>query len=268
MKPPLPLLTALALALSCRAPAPIRIVSYNIKHGRGMDGQVDLDRIADVLIGLRPDIVLLQEVDEVCGRSGQVDEAEYLAEALGMEARFCTFMDYDGGRYGLAALSSLPILATERIDLLDGTEDPRAAQGIVVAANGMRLRVIGFHLDWKPDGARRRAQAKVLQAAIVACAPEVNATILGGDLNARPNSETLRLLTEAQPGLSRLGPSSPTFPSDAPDRTIDHFLSFAPQARLTTRVFVVDEPMASDHCPVVLDLRLEGQARAPIIGGR
>ena len=254
MKSSRALLAALVLAFGCQAPDPIRIVSYNIKHGRGMDGQVDLDRIAGALAALDPDVVLLQEVDEVCARSGNVDEAAFLAEALGMEARFCTFMDYDGGRYGLAALSSLPILATERIDLPDGTDEPRAAQSLVVDADGKRLRVIGAHLDWKPDGARRLEQARVLRAAIIAAAPDVEATILGGDLNARPDSETLRRLTEPQPGLRPLGPSAPTFPSDAPDRTIDHFLSFAPRSGLTTRVYVAAEPLASDHCPVVLDL--------------
>ena len=249
----------LLLAVGCKAAPPVRIVSYNIKHGRGMDGEVDLDRVAGVLAALNADVVLLQEVDEICARSGDVDEAAFLAEALGMEARFCTFMDYDGGRYGLAALSRLPILATERIELPDGTIDPRAAQGLVVEASGMRLRVIGAHLDWKPDGARRLAQARVLHAAIVAGEPGIDATILGGDLNAPTNSETLRRLTEPPPHLRRLGPSGPTFPADAPDRTIDHFLSYAPDAHVTAQVFVVDEPLASDHRPIVLDLRLEAR---------
>jgi len=248
---------ALVLAASCVAPAPepVRIVSYNIKHGRGMDDVVDLDRAAAVLRELGPDIVLLQEVDEVCGRSGDVDEAAYLAEALGMESRFCSFMDYDGGRYGLAALSGLPIVQTERIDLPDGTSEPRAAQSIVVEVNGRRIRVVGAHLDWKADGTRRREQATVLHASLVAGAPDVDATVLGGDLNARPGSETLERLTGPTFGLRRLGPDAPTFPSDAPDRTIDHFLVLGPEGAFgETRVWVVDEPLASDHCPVVLDL--------------
>lgn len=265
--PALPALLAplLLLAAGCAAPDPdpVRIVSYNIKHGRGMDDVVDLDRAAAVLRELGPDVVLLQEVDEVCARSGNVDEAAYLAEALGMEARFCSFMDHDGGRYGLAALSALPILRTERIELPDGTSEPRAAQGIVVEMNGEDVRVVGAHLDWKADGSRRREQATVLHASLAAGATGVDATVLGGDLNARPDSETLRRLTEPTFGLRRLGPDAPTFPSDAPDRTIDHFLVLAPEGAFgATRVWVVDEPMASDHCPVVLDLWVrEGPAQ-------
>lgn len=239
------------------APAPLRIVAYNIKHGRGMDGAVDLDRIAAVLAPLDADLVLLQEVDEVCGRSGGVDEAAFLGERLGMEPRFCSFMDHDGGRYGLATLSRLPIVAEERIDLPDGTEEPRAAEAVTVQLGGRRVRVVNAHLDWKADGARRLAQARVLREVLVRQPEDVTLTILGGDLNAKPGSPTLTVFQAGDDGLRRLGPDGPTFPSDAPDRTIDHFLVAPADAGVgAPRCWVVDEPMASDHCPVVLELEV------------
>jgi endonuclease/exonuclease/phosphatase family metal-dependent hydrolase len=43
----------------------IRILSYNIKHGQGMDDRVDLKRAAAVINSLQPDLVALQEIDNV-----------------------------------------------------------------------------------------------------------------------------------------------------------------------------------------------------------
>src|SRR5918993_1700126 len=72
----------------------IRVVSYNIKHGRGNDNVVDLDRTAAVLRRLRPDMIGLQEVDDRARRSGGVAQAEYLGKALGMHHAFGRFMDF------------------------------------------------------------------------------------------------------------------------------------------------------------------------------
>ena len=42
----------------------LRILSYNIKHGYGMDDQVDLNRSAQLINRLKPDLVALQEIDK------------------------------------------------------------------------------------------------------------------------------------------------------------------------------------------------------------
>ena len=41
----------------------IRVLAYNIKHGRGNDNKVDLARTANVIRRLNPDVVALQEID-------------------------------------------------------------------------------------------------------------------------------------------------------------------------------------------------------------
>lgn len=112
----------------------LRVVSYNIKHGRGMDGKVDLDRTAKVLAKLKPDIIALQEVDKHCTRSGKVDIAAELGKRLKMDHRFGKFMDFQGGEYGMAVLSRLPIKTT-RIHKLPRGAEPRIALEVVVQAN-------------------------------------------------------------------------------------------------------------------------------------
>lgn len=83
----------------------LRVVSYNIKHGRGNDNVVDLERTAGVIRAHRPDIVGLQEVDDRAERSGKVPQAEWLGKSLGLHYAFGRFMDYQGGAYGMAILT-------------------------------------------------------------------------------------------------------------------------------------------------------------------
>src|SRR5262249_22502428 len=62
----------------------IRAVTFNVCHGLGLDGHQDLERTAQVLRELAPDIAGLQEVEEGAERSGGIDQAAWLADALGM----------------------------------------------------------------------------------------------------------------------------------------------------------------------------------------
>ncbi|NIP83601.1 MAG: endonuclease, partial [Gemmatimonadetes bacterium] len=85
-----------------------------------MDGEVDLARVADVLRPLDADVITLQEVDRGVGRTGGVDQAARLGELLGMRAHFGGFMPYQGGEYGMAVLTRLPVLAVTNLRLPDG----------------------------------------------------------------------------------------------------------------------------------------------------
>ncbi|MCB9909845.1 MAG: endonuclease/exonuclease/phosphatase family protein [Planctomycetes bacterium] len=240
------------------ADRPLRVVSYNIRHGVGMDDHLDLERTARVLRELDADVVLLQEVDEICGRSGSIDQAAWLANELGMQARFAPFMAFDGGRYGLATLSRLPIENAEVFALPPGRLEPRSALVLTVEWQGRDLRVANAHLDWLADDAERWRQAQTLALRLGEATPQ-SPVLLGGDLNDTPESRTLTALqTNPNPSaaLRRLGPNSFTFPAPTPERTIDHFL-FGPLgfARVSG-LRVVDEIQASDHRPIVVELVL------------
>jgi len=231
----------------------VRLVSYNVKHGLGMDGELDLERIARVLESLDPDIVLLQEIDVVCGRSGGVDQARALGERLGMDSRFAAFMDFDGGQYGLATLSRLEILDSQVIVLPPGTREPRSALIVTVQLGEASARVANAHLDWLKGDTERLAQARALRAELATPGAPV---VLAGDLNDTAESATLAVFTSGESPLERLGPAEGTFPSDGPERTIDHVLVGPAGTWEITEVRVVDEKVASDHCPIVVDLRL------------
>ncbi len=241
-------------------PAALRLVSYNIKHGLGMDGVLDLERVGDYLEATGADVVLLQEVDDRASRSGGVDQAAALGARLGMTAHFAPFMDFQGGRYGLAILAAPQVVDAEVIALPAGTLEPRSAMVVTLDVDGAPLRVANAHLDWLADDERRVAQARALLEALVVDASETAEApcpvILGGDLNDVPDSRTLALL-QGWSAFGRVGPAAPTFPADAPDRTIDHFLIAPVGAFPGVQVSVLDEPLISDHRPVQLDLVLD-----------
>ncbi|MCH7992087.1 MAG: endonuclease/exonuclease/phosphatase family protein, partial [Gemmatimonadetes bacterium] len=129
-------LTAAALiggaAVPAASQATLRVAAYNIRHGLGVDGEVDLERIADVLRPLHADVITLQEVDRRVERTNGVDQARRLGELLGMEAHFGDFMPYQGGEYGMAVLSRFPVLGVTNVRLPDGDE-PRTALEVRVA---------------------------------------------------------------------------------------------------------------------------------------
>lgn len=228
---------------------PLRIVSYNIRHGRGMDDQVNLARTADVLRRLDADLIGLQEVDDRARRSGGVPQADSLGAALGMYATFGAFMPYQGGRYGLALLSRFPISRETVIRLPDGNE-PRVALAaeIVIPPFADTIVAIVVHFDWVEDDRFRYAQAQVVAAALDTIRHPV---ILLGDFNDDPASRTLALFRARAQELAKPAENHFTFSSTRPDQEIDYLFLRGSTRWTPLGTEVITEPLASDHRPLV-----------------
>ena len=95
----------------------LHVMTYNIRHGAGLDEVVDLDRQAKIIRDAQPDVVGLQEVDSIVPRSGRVDETAYLANALGMYGSYGPAIPLSGGKYGVAILSKERPICVKRIPL-------------------------------------------------------------------------------------------------------------------------------------------------------
>src|SRR5687768_9961267 len=65
-----------------------RVMTYNIHHGEGVDGKLDLERIATLIQQERADLVALQEVDRGVTRTAKRDLAKELAELTDMHHVF------------------------------------------------------------------------------------------------------------------------------------------------------------------------------------
>lgn len=231
----------------------IRAVSYNIKHGYGMDGTIDLDRTAKVLRDLKPDFVGLQEVDLGAARSGQRNQVNDLAQGLSMHPAFGSFMEFQGGRYGMAILSRHPIVNVTRLSLPDGNE-PRIA--LIVEARlpeGGTVLVVNVHFDWVEDDAYRFRQANVLAEYLRTVTQPF---ILLGDFNDESGSRTLALFEDLATEIKKPAARRFTFPSNQPAREIDFIWCAPGTAWISGNTTVVAEAMASDHRPIVTDLVL------------
>ena len=229
----------------------IRVLAYNIKHGRGNDGQVDLKRAAQVIRRLNPDIVALQEIDAGVTRSGNIDEPAELARLTGLvHYAFGPFFDYQGGQYGMAVLSRRPIKAQANHRLPDGAE-PRTSLDVTVAGpqdrRSFRLANVHFYRTEQ----ERLAQAKQLLTKLKQGSLP---TIVAGDFNSTPGSSVLSLFAGSWT-IPDKGEDHFTFSSDRPNREIDFILYRPMDAFEVLDIDVVDEPVVSDHRPVTLDLR-------------
>ncbi|MDZ8118463.1 endonuclease/exonuclease/phosphatase family protein [Pontiella agarivorans] len=223
----------------------LHIMSYNIKHGEGMDGEIDLKRIAEVISRTNPEIVALQEVDKNCKRSGGVDQARKLGELLGMEFRFGKFMNYQGGEYGMAILSRIPIGETVTHPLPGGTE-PRCALEVRIRPEGYAdpVSFVCIHNDWKNETNR----VKQVKALVSSLATNDNPIILAGDFNGERTDASMIFLEHAQwTILDKNGEK--TWPSDRPEVEID-FFAVRGFSETPVEHGVVHEAIASDHRPI------------------
>ena len=95
----------------------LKIMSYNIRHGKGLDNIQDLSRAAEIILLQAPDLCGLQEVDEFCMRSDSVSQTNYLAKRTLMKGTFSKFMDYDKGEYGMSTLYSKPSIQKHLVEI-------------------------------------------------------------------------------------------------------------------------------------------------------
>jgi endonuclease/exonuclease/phosphatase family metal-dependent hydrolase len=234
------------------AQSTLRVAAYNVKHGLGMDGRIDLERIADVLRPLGADVITLQEIDRGAERTGGVDQAATLGALLGMSAHFGAFMPYQGGAYGMAVLTWLPVVAVNNVRLPDG-EEPRTALEVQVAVGveGRTVSVVGIHLYRTPE--ERRAQADSLSAYLDSIEHPV---VLAGDFNSQRGDVVLRTLTEHDWFVVDKTDDPATFPSDTPAREIDFVMLRPASAFEVVEHRVLAETLASDHRPLLFVVRL------------
>jgi endonuclease/exonuclease/phosphatase family metal-dependent hydrolase len=225
------------------------LLTYNIHHGEGTDGVLDLERIAAVINEASPDLVALQEVDDRVARTGGVDQAAEVGRLTGMHHAFAPFMELEGGRYGLAVLSRHPIQETRVIALPAGKHEPRAALAAEVMIPGhASVTFVCAHLDWLDDDAERFAQAEALAGEL-----EDPAVVIAGDFNDVPGSRTLELFEQTFADAVKASGTRATYPADAPSEEID-FVKYRPVYAFVGSARVLDEAVASDHRPVLATL--------------
>ncbi|QDV19986.1 hypothetical protein Pan153_46550 [Gimesia panareensis] len=238
----------------------IRVLCYNIHYGQGTDGKYDVARLAKVIQQTKPDLVALQEVDVGVKRSDRVHEAQRLSELTGLEVRFGPTQHYEGGLFGNAVLTRLPILDV-LIQPLPYTEStpklvtyPRGAIVVTVKGPGDKpLRFISTHFQHNVHE-DRVAEAKAINRYFTTKSDIP--TILAGDMNARPDEEPIQILLKQWTNAIDKD-ATPTAPSTKPRSRID-YVFYRPATKFEViETKVIAEPLASDHRPVFAILKLK-----------
>lgn len=134
----------------------LRVVTWNVHGFVGRDGARDVDRTAEVLRDLDPDIVGLQEVDCRGRLPDGTDRLDRLAARTGLHATFGPTLHGPTGRYGNAFLTRWPATVVSYRDVSVAGWEPRGILTVDVHVDGRRLRLIVTHFGVR--AVERRAQ--------------------------------------------------------------------------------------------------------------
>jgi endonuclease/exonuclease/phosphatase family metal-dependent hydrolase len=278
----------LAERVQAELPEEIRVVSYNLHHGEGTDGKFDLKRIANLLLAVEPHIVALQELDQGTKRASGVDQPAELAKLTGMEVVFGRNIDFDGGGYGTAVLTKLPVRSHKKVKLKSfypptaSNPEQRGVQVLELGAKGgPGLLFLNTHLDYREPEDERMGSAKTINELIAKHGDTM--AIIAGDFNATPESKPIAEFRkewkiagegDLKGGMGkaeggRAGSATPqaaggeipflTFPAGKPDKWIDYVMYRPADKWEVVEVRVLKEAVASDHRPVLAVLRLVGE---------
>ena len=233
------------LAVTNDKPVRLRVLCYNIHHAEGVDGKLDLPRIARIILSVKPDLVALQEVDQNTKRTGQVDQAAELSRLTKMKSIFGSNIDFQGGHYGNVILSRFPIIQKKNLHLpnVDSGEQRGVLESVIKVSEDQSIFFLATHLDHRRPDEERLASAKFINQMIDS--HDSNPAILAGDFNDVPDSPTLKEIGKLWVRTNT--DIAPTIPAAKPIRQIDYILVRPKKRWKVIESKVLDEDVASDH---------------------
>ena len=220
-------------------------MSYNIHHAEGVDGKLDIPRIAQVILSVDPDLVALQEVDKNTIRTGKVNQDIELSRLTKMNSVFGSNITFQGGQYGNAILSKFPIIKNKNFLLpnVDSGEQRGLLQSQIQISNKENVLFFSTHLDHRRSDTERLASAKAINQII--SLDNKSPAILAGDFNDVPDSPTLKELGKVW--LRTNKKILRTIPASKPSRQIDYIFVQPKERWKIIESQILDEDIASDH---------------------
>ncbi|MCM3339813.1 endonuclease/exonuclease/phosphatase family protein [Paenibacillus sp. MER TA 81-3] len=245
----------------------LNILTFNIHHGRGTDGKLDLSRIAHIIEASGADVIGLNELDRsFLRRSALVDQLQWLAERLNMHAAFgatvtLPTLKRTPRQYGNGLLSRFPIISHSNhpLNVLPIKLEGRAMLEACLLAHGQPFKLFVTHLSINP--VLKAIQANRIRNKLI---NESMPHLVMGDFNLRPGTATWLKMNDCVRDVCHAAHSSPvhTFPSYRPLFQFDYIFA--------SSHFQIDSvealrllPSASDHLPLKVSLTL---ANNPISG--
>lgn len=233
----------------------LRVMTYNIHVGVGMDKKLDLERIANVIRHEQPDLVGLQEVDRGVKRTELRDEILELAKLTSMNYAFAHNLDYQSGQYGVAILSRFPIHKIDHRKYENLREAER--RGMLRVEIKLDSRIVNFvttHLDYQYEDGRVFETEQMLKFLQSVKGP----LIIVGDFNDEPSGAAYKLmLPKFQDAwiAAKVKEVGLSYPADKPAKRIDHIFTRRSDRIRAKQAWTVST-LASDHLPVVAELEI------------
>ena len=233
----------------------VRLASYNIQIGLGMDKKYDLGRTAEAIRKFGAETIVLNEVDVGTDRSQGDDQPAILARELGLNYLFGRASDRPGGVYGNVVMS---VHELEQLDLIDLEADGHESRSaLVVKVKAPRpYYIIAAHLAFQqlPEIEAVRIRNMEFLANYLK-EKKYNPAVLCGDLNSAGDSPVIRKAQEAGFQVADdLSGKALSWPADQPRILLDYFCLYPADAGTVKEFKVVDERMASDHRPVYAEI--------------
>lgn len=252
----------------------LRVMSFNIAHGRGMDDIQDLSRTAEVIEDSGAEIIGLQEVDRHWSeRSDFEDQAQWLAEELDMHYVYGANLNEEpeeegepNRQYGTAVLSEYPIIDSENHLLTqiiepDGHNEQRGLLEATINVKGTHLKFYNTHI-----GLKENERLLNVEEILDIMGQSEKYSIIVGDFNAYPGDTEIDMMADNYPDVfAELGKDDAyTFPPyyedpetgeiTEPDARIDYIFA---DDRLNLLNGEVIQTYYSDHLPIIADFIVE-----------
>jgi endonuclease/exonuclease/phosphatase family metal-dependent hydrolase len=224
-------------------------MTFNIHHGKGIDGKTSLKRIIAEISKAEAEIIALQEVDRFQSRSFFRDQIAIIAKSLGMFYSFAPSINLGFCQYGNAILSKWPIESKSICYMNGGTErrsiliaNIRVKEQSDANQKEHKLTVVNTHI-----GFRRQEQEWQMPILCGEIAKLSKPALVLGDFNMEPSNPNLKLL---YPLWQKIALNKPQATMQN-GRQIDHV--FTNSGSINAQAWV-QETIASDHHAVVADL--------------
>jgi endonuclease/exonuclease/phosphatase family metal-dependent hydrolase len=245
----------------------VRVATYNVHRWQGMNGRSkpDVARAGYVISELGADVIALQEVlrpfapegsDGPGGIDGD-DALGRLCDELDLHLAFAVTRHHRRGQLGNAILSRFPITAISVIDISYSRIERRGALAARVGHAGMSLGVVATHLSLV-DRTRHRQVQSLLEH------PQMNSgpSFLMGDMNAWRKCKGSKELEESL-NLHHNVNWPPSFPAGRPMLALDRIYTRGVEVLEVKQHESAAARKASDHLPVVAEVRVKGAKDAP-----
>jgi len=178
-------------------PSTLRVLQWNTHHGGyGTDNKYDPDRLATWIVRMKPDVVMLNEIEKYTGWGNQNQPEVYknLLQAKTGKTWYYTFAqefgDWNSNGKGNLILATVPFDNTDRYELVHNGD--RSIAEAILTWNGRKITFVLTHLD--PDSRSLRLTQATEVTTWAAAEPENK--ILTGDMNAWPDQTSIAQLNK------------------------------------------------------------------------